>query len=100
MAPNVFGMGLYSEGGIFATKPYICGSSYLLKMSDYPKGNWTDVVDGLYWKFIDENRKKLKNNPRLGIMVKIIDNMKPVRKEKIFSAASNFLANTTSEVSQ
>ena len=33
-------------------------------------------------------------------MVKIIDNMKPVRKEKIFSAASNFLANTTSEVSQ
>ncbi len=99
MAPNVFGMGLYSEGGIFATKPYICGSSYLLKMSDYPKGDWTDVVDGLYWKFIDENRKKLKNNPRLGIMVKIIDNMKSVRKEKIFSAASNFIANTTSEVS-
>ena len=37
MAPNVFGMGLHSDGGIFATKPYICGSSYLLKMSDYQK---------------------------------------------------------------
>ena len=27
MAPNVYGMGLFSDGGIFATKPYICGSS-------------------------------------------------------------------------
>ena len=24
MAPNVYGMGLFSDGGIFATKPYIC----------------------------------------------------------------------------
>ena len=95
MVPNVFGMGLYSDGGIFATKPYICGSSYLLKMSGYSKGNWTDVVDGLYWKFIDEERNKLKNNPRLGIMTKIIDNMKLDRKERIFSAANSFLSNTT-----
>ena len=28
MVPNVYGMGLFSDGGIFATKPYICGSSY------------------------------------------------------------------------
>ena len=47
MAPNVYGMGLYSDGGIFSTKPYICGSSYILKMSDYKKGEWTDIVDGL-----------------------------------------------------
>ena len=25
MTPNVFGMGTFSDGGIFATKPYICG---------------------------------------------------------------------------
>ena len=34
MSPNVYGMGLFSDGGIFATKPYICGSSYFLKMMD------------------------------------------------------------------
>jgi deoxyribodipyrimidine photolyase-related protein len=28
MVPNVYGMGLFSDGGIFATKPYICGSAY------------------------------------------------------------------------
>ena len=32
MSPNVYGMGLFSDGGIFATKPYICGSSYLKMM--------------------------------------------------------------------
>ena len=96
MAPNVFGMGLHSDGGIFATKPYICGSSYLLKMSDYTKGNWTDIVDGLYWKFIDDERDKLKKNPRLGIMIKVLDNMKSDRKNKIYSEAESFLAKTTS----
>ena len=35
MVPNVYGMGLFSDGGIFATKPYICGSSYYLKTVSY-----------------------------------------------------------------
>ena len=34
MGPNVYGMALFSDGGIFATKPYICGSSYIRKMGD------------------------------------------------------------------
>ena len=48
MGPNVYGMGIFSDGGISVTKPYICGSNYLLKMSNYPRGDWCDVVDGLY----------------------------------------------------
>ncbi|MEM7647137.1 MAG: cryptochrome/photolyase family protein, partial [Pseudomonadota bacterium] len=56
MEANVFGMGQMSEGGIFATKPYICGSNYILKMSDYKKGPWCDTLDGLYWRFIAKNR--------------------------------------------
>ena len=49
MTPNVFGMGTFADGGIFATKPYICGSNYFLKMSDYKKGNgvmWWMVCTG------------------------------------------------------
>ena len=37
MVPNVYGMGTYADGGIFSTKPYICGSSYMLRMSNYKK---------------------------------------------------------------
>ena len=88
-------MGLYSDGGIFSTKPYICASSYILKMSNYSKGSWTYVVDGLYWRFIDKNREKLRKNPHIGIMTKMIDNMKLERKEKIYSEADNFLAEHT-----
>ena len=95
MVPNVFGMGLYSDGGVFATKPYICASSYILKMSDYKKGEWTDIVDGLYWKFIDENREKLKVNPRIGIMTKMIDTMDKNRKNKIYLAANKFIEQHT-----
>ena len=52
MTPNVYGMGMFSDGGIFATKPYLCGSNYLLKMSNYSRGDWTQTLDGLYLSLI------------------------------------------------
>ena len=30
MVPNVYGMGTFADGGIFATKPYSCGSNLSL----------------------------------------------------------------------
>ena len=95
MGPNVYGMGIFSDGGIFATKPYICGSNYLLKMSDYKKGPWCDVMDGLYWRFIDNNRAFFATNPRLALMPRALDRLKPERKEIIFSAAEAFLLRHT-----
>ena len=38
MTPNVYSMGLFADGGIMATKPYICGSNYILKMMNFKKG--------------------------------------------------------------
>ena len=38
-------MGLFSDGGIFATKPYICGSAYFMKMMDFKKGEWCNTMD-------------------------------------------------------
>jgi deoxyribodipyrimidine photolyase-related protein len=93
MGPNVFGMGQFSDGGIFATKPYICGSNYLLKMSDYKKGPWCDVVDGLYWQFIERNLTFFEGNPRLGMMARTFKKMGEERKETIYQAADNFIKN-------
>lgn len=92
MTPNVFGMGTFADGGIFATKPYICGSNYILKMSDYKKGEWCNTVDGLYWRFVSRHMGVLKNNPRLSFMRKTLENMKPERKELIFACAEDFIA--------
>ncbi len=91
MGPNVYGMGIFSDGGLFATKPYICGSNYLLKMSDYKKGPWCDVVDGLYWRFIDRHREFFAGNPRLALMPRALDRLSSERKRRIFSAAEEFL---------
>ncbi len=95
MVPNVYGMGLTSDGGVFATKPYICGSNYLLKMSDIKKGDWCDVVDGLYWRFVANNRKELSANPRLAAFASGIDRLDGERKQRIFSAADAFLKRCT-----
>ena len=46
MVPNVFGMATYADGGLMSTKPYTCGSNYILKMSNYKKGDWCDTLDG------------------------------------------------------
>ena len=75
MVPNVYGMGTYADGGIFTTKPYICGSSYMLRMSNYKKGEWCDVVDGLYWKFIEDNINFFKKNPRLALMPNALEKL-------------------------
>jgi deoxyribodipyrimidine photolyase-related protein len=91
MVPNVFGMGTFADGGIFSTKPYICGSNYLLKMSNYKKGEWCNTVDGLYWRFLDKNMPKLQNNPRLSFMKKTLSKMDPNRKDLIYKSAEIFI---------
>ncbi len=95
MTPNVYSMGLFADGGIMATKPYICGSNYILKMMDFQKGDWCDTFDGLYWRFIDKNRSFFKTNPRLNMMINLFDKMKKDRKEKILLKANQFLKENT-----
>ena len=95
MVPNVYGMGLFSDGGIFATKPYICGSSYFMKMMDFKKGEWCNTMDGLYWRFINRNRNFFLKNPRLSMMVRIFDKMKAERKKLILSEAEKFIKQNT-----
>ncbi len=97
MVPNVYGMGLFSDGGIFATKPYICGSSYMIKMMDFKKGEWCNIMDGLYWRFINRNRAFFLKNPRLSMMVSVFDKMKMERKNLILPAAEKFIKENTYE---
>ncbi len=105
MVPNVYGMGIFADGGIFATKPYICGSNYIFKMSDYSKQSaellegskppWWDILDGLYWRFIDRNRTYFKGQARMATAVSTLDRMKKDRRESIFTAAESFLGRAT-----
>lgn len=97
MGPNVYGMGQFSDGGIFATKPYISGSNYILKMSDYKRGEWCEVWDALFWRFIGKHKTFFAKNPRLSMMVKQLEKMDGEKKKRLEKIASDFLKAMTNE---
>lgn len=97
MEPNVYGMSQFAEGGIFATKPYISGSNYIRKMSNYPKGPWCDVVDGLYWRFVSVNRETFAANPRMKMILGTLDKMKQEKKQYLFDRAEKWISEVSEE---
>jgi deoxyribodipyrimidine photolyase-related protein len=93
MVPNVYGMSLQSDGGTITTKPYISGSNYIRKMSDFPVGEWCNIWDALYWRFIAKHEKFFLNNPRLSMMPKMLAKMDAGRREKLMNTAEKYLKN-------
>jgi deoxyribodipyrimidine photolyase-related protein len=93
MVPNVYGMTQFADGGLMTTKPYISGSNYLMKMSDYEKGDWQGVWDGLFWRFMHEHRSFFLKNPRLGMLIGTFDKMSTEKQAMHLNNANNFLNN-------
>lgn len=75
MVGNVYGMSGYSNGGGVATKPYIASSNYILKMSDYKKGPWCEILDALYWNFLDKHKQLLATNHRMKMQLALLAKM-------------------------
>lgn len=80
MVTNVYGMSQFADGGLMATKPYISGSSYVLKMSNYQKGSWCGIWDAHFWHFMNRHRSFFSSNPRLGMLLKTYDKMSDEKK--------------------
>ncbi len=91
MVPNVYGMSQFADGGIMSTKPYISGSNYLMKMSDFRKGEWQEVWDALFWNFMNNHREFFQKNPRMGMLIKTFDKMPNEKREKLIITADTFL---------
>lgn len=95
MGPNVYGMGQFSDGGFFATKPYICGANYLKKMGAIVTKDEELTLNGLYWRFIHKNRDFFSKQPRLNMMTRSLDKMSIEKQERLFSAAEAFIKKNT-----
>jgi deoxyribodipyrimidine photolyase-related protein len=91
MVPNVYGMSQHADGGRITTKPYLSGSSYVLKMSNFPKGAWCPVWDALYWRFIHRHRAFFASNPRMSVMAAQCQRM-GTRLEDHLQTAERFLS--------
>ena len=94
MVPNVYGMCMFADGGTFATKPYIGGSNYIKKMSNYPKGEWEEIWDGMFWKFVIKHEQIFRSNPRTSMLLYSLNKMSDEKREKHVENADYFTLNT------
>jgi deoxyribodipyrimidine photolyase-related protein len=91
MVPNVYGMSQFADGGMITTKPYICGSNYLMKMGDFPKGAWQATWDGLFWRFLSKQRIVFSKNPRWAMLLSTWDKMPEEKRANHLNNAEQFL---------
>lgn len=91
MVPNVYGMSQYSDGGMITSKPYIAGSNYLMKMGDFPKGEWQAIWDGLFWRFLTKNRAVFAKNPRWAMLITTWDKREASWRAAHLHSAEAFL---------
>ena len=91
MVPNVYGMSQFSDGGLMSSKPYISGSRYVLKMSDYKEGPWCDLWDALYWRFLYVHRDIFEHNPRMAPFITYITRMESGKRDQLIAKAENYL---------
>jgi len=91
MVPNVYAMSQFAIGDLITTKPYVSGSNYLRKMSDFPSGDWTEAWDALFWQFVSDHRDGFEANPRSSMMVLMYDKMSDERKDRLSAQARSWL---------
>jgi deoxyribodipyrimidine photolyase-related protein len=103
MLPNVLGMGLFADGGVTATKPYIASANYINRMSDYcaacryiPKashGQSACPFNLLYWNFLIQHETLLRKNPRMGPNVLSLGRIGAEERRLIQQQAEGLFAN-------
>jgi deoxyribodipyrimidine photolyase-related protein len=91
MVPNVYAMSQFSAGELVTTKPYVSGSNYLRKMSDFGPGPWREAWDALYWQFVADHRDGFEANPRSSFAVRTYDRMDDARKRDLAAVAGRWL---------
>ena len=100
---NTRGMSQFADGGIVGTKPYVSSATYIDKMSHYCNGCYYNKAkkvgekacpfNSLYWNFYDKHESKLAKNPRIGMMYKVWQRMKPEDKAALLEQADYYLKN-------
>lgn len=96
MVGNVYGMSQCTKVDFITTKPYICGSNFIKKMSNYANGKkdvdleWCAIWDALYWQFLIDNEMALRKNHRWKMMYSHVDRFDEAKKAHYLKIVSDF----------
>ena len=99
--PNTRAMSQFADGGRIATKPYVSSAKYMHAMSDYcdaceykwnqRHGETACPFNSLYWQFFNRHRRRLQQNPRVGMMYRTWDRMDGKEKKLVLKQADAYL---------
>lgn len=82
MIGNVYYMSQWT-GDAITTKPYISSSAYVLRMSDYARGEWTADWDALYWSTVARLAPLLRRNYRMAAQVAFWERKTAAEKKEV-----------------
>ncbi len=95
--PNTRGMATFADGGIVGSKPYAASGAYIDRMSDHCGGCRYDVeaktgenacpFNRLYWGFLERNYPRLRDNVRLAMPYRTLENFGPERRAALLAEA-------------
>lgn len=95
--PNTRGMATFADGGIVGSKPYAASGAYIDRMSDYCGACRFDVkakagakacpFNRLYWGFLERNRDRLRDNVRLAMPYRTLENFGPEKRVALLAEA-------------
>ncbi len=95
LVPNVYALTQFADNSTLEGGPYICTSKTLLDKSNYERGEWCNVWDGLYWRFIENHKAVLKKQPKMRAIVHRLDSLDADRRRIIRYRAEDFLTKFT-----
>ena len=78
--PNTLGMALHADGGLMASKPYAASGKYIQRQANHctrcrydpakMSGAGACPFNSLYWYFIDRNKDRFGENPRMSLTMR------------------------------
>lgn len=88
--PNVYGMNLFTAQASDSVLP-IAPSEVVMEVSNYQRDDWSDIWDGLYWRFVEKHAETLSKDPHLRVLVSRLHKLEPDHRRIIHYRAEDFL---------
>ena len=95
VVPSTYGVSASFNGKSMLKKPIISSSSLALQNGDYERGEWSDIWDGLYWRFIEKHKGILLHNPNTRVAAQRLERLDPDHRRIIGYRADDFLEKYT-----
>lgn len=90
LVPHIYGQSMFGSQAGSSTLP-IASSETVLEVSNYQRDIWSDVWDGLYWRFVEKHAETFKKDKHLRVLVQRLNKLDPDHRRIIHYRAEDFL---------